>query len=569
MLISLHIDSYALISHLDLDWDEGFSVITGETGAGKSILLGAIGLLQGKRADAQVIKGDARKCVVEATFSTNDEETIRLIEAANIDIDESIPAEIILRREVTAAGKSRAFINDTPVVLTTLRAVSERLIDIHSQHQNLLLSHADFLRDTLDCIDTQGRDETLPKRFTEAYHQFRQADKALKAHISAMEKARGQQEFLDFQLQQLTEAHIELNEEEDLEQEQKAMSHAEEIKSALVEAIGAIDPSYLPDYAVQGDGLSLIQSLRNAENALNSISNYLPEATNLASRLSSLRIEADDILGELSTSADHIEIDPQRLTFIEERLDTIYTLFKRHSVDNTAELIKKTEELQQQLDEITFGDDVTTQLQRQRDQSETEMLRIGKALTAQRQAAAEMAKGWLIQTLQELGMPNVRIAFSITPRTNPEAFGLEDIKLLFSANASSQLQVVADVASGGEIARVMLAIKALTAHHTLLPTIIFDEIDTGVSGTMAAKMGEVMTQMSAGCQVICITHLPQIAAQGSRHYLVAKHEDAASTETTVTPLDYNARILAIADMLSGSQMTEAAIDNAKTLLGMA
>lgn len=568
MLHSLHIDAYALISHLDLTLGEGFSVITGETGAGKSILLGAIGLLQGKRADAQVIKGDTRKCVVEATFSTADKEILQLLEDENIDIDDAQPSEIILRREVTASGKSRAFINDTPVLLNTLRAVSDKLIDIHSQHQNLLLSRADFLRETLDSIDIEGKDTMLLTRYSEAYNAFHKAEKELQSHLVEIEKAKGQQEFLEFQLQQLTEAHIEAGEECMLEQEQQAMSHAEEIKTALYSAIGAIDPASVPGYGMQNEGQSLSQALRTAEHAINGIADYLAEAQVISNRIQSLRIETDDILGELCTHADNIEFDPQRLSFIEERLDTIYTLLKRHAVQDTIELVKKKDDLQQQLNDITFGDETTQSLQKARDKSEKEMLELGKALTAQRQKAAQVVTTQLIETLKGLGMPNVRIEFSINPRTTPDIFGLDDIQLLFSANTSSKLRNVADVASGGEIARVMLAIKALTARHSQLPTIVFDEIDTGVSGTMAAQMGNVMKEMSSTCQVICITHLPQIAALGKQHYLVAKHEDAETTETSVTQLNESARIHTIADMLSGSEVTETAIDNAKTLLGL-
>lgn len=562
MLSTLYISSYALISELTLDLSSGFSVITGETGAGKSILLGALSLLRGGRADAKVIQAGAKKCIVEATFRDVAADVVALLDKEDIDIDTAQP-EVIIRREVAVSGKSRAFINDTPVLLTTLRDVSDRLVDIHSQHQNLLLSRTDFLRSMLDRL-AFGHDSRLLDAFAAAYQRCQEARSRLQAHIAKVEQARAQYDYNLYQLQQIDALQLHPDEQCTLEAERDALTHGEDIRTALATAAAALEGSA----EATGQGESVANRLRMAEAAASDASRFMPEAASWSERLNSVRIEVDDLWHDISRAADSVEVDPRRLEAVEERLDAIYTLLHKHKCDDLAALLAYAESLRQQCDAVALGEEHTAALQREAEAAAEQMQQTGQQLTAARQAAAQQAEGLLVKELQKFGMPHVQLQFQFVRRAEPDASGYDTLHLMFAANKGGVVQDVADVASGGEIARVMLVLKALVATHTQLPTIIFDEIDTGVSGTMAERMGHIMQQMAATTQVLCITHLPQIAAQGAHHYLVEKVETATATASEIRPLDDKERLHEIANMLSGAEITAAALNNAQELLGL-
>ena len=550
MLQNLHITHYALIDLLDIDFSNGYSVITGETGAGKSIILGALGLLLGQRADAKAIKNGATKCCVEGTFDIKGLQLDEIFAANDIDFDGS---ECIVRREVTTAGKSRAFVNDTPVSLTQLKSITSRIIDIHSQHQNLLMGQEHFLLDTLDTI---GHNDKQKEAYAEVYKKWNHARKELEELKEQAEKDRSDLDYMQFQLQQIDDAHLEENEQESLEQESETLSHAEEIKSALYQASASLT----------NDEQNPISTLKSDIQQLQSISEVFSAAEGLAERMESVRIELKDIADELEQSLDHVDFDPERLAYVDERLSEIYSLQKKHHVNSIEELLAIADELRQKIDKIENIDDHIAQKEEEVNRLYTKILEKGKALTTNRRKAGdEMAKE-LLDTLQSLGMPGTRLHFDITERQHPDSSGLDNVCFLFSANKNMPEQDVAQIASGGEIARLMLSLKALISKHRNLPTIIFDEIDTGVSGTIAEKMANVMLQMAENCQVLCITHLPQIAALGKKHYRVYKAETADGTSSHISLLSTEERIREIANMLSGAEMTEAAINNAKSLL---
>jgi len=550
LLESLHISNYALIESLDLRLDEGFSVITGETGAGKSIILGALGLLQGNRADIKVIKGDAKKCVVEGIFTAEGLGVREILEAEEIDCDDET---IIVRREIAASGKSRTFINDTPVTLNVLREVSERLIDIHSQHQNLLLSHETFIIDTLDCV---SQSPIIYKEYTEAFDKWREANRKLQEMKDAAARSQADQDFIAFQLSQLAEANLQDGELEELEEEQQTLAHAEDIKSALYGASGAL----------QNDENDVLSALKQACNALLEAGEYLPAASELAERLESSRIEIDDIFNEIEDEAEHVEFDPRRLEFVDDRIAVITTLLKKHRVESVAELLQIQADLQAKIDIIENADDNIARQEALVNTAFKKLSAAGEKLTKSRKNAADEVVKALITSMQGLGMPNVKIVFEFSLRNHPDRSGLDNVRFLFSANKSVAPQDIAQTASGGEIARLMLALKALIAQKKNLPTIIFDEIDTGVSGTMAERMGQVMEKVGQHAQVLCITHLPQIAALGSHHFRVYKKEDETGTVSHIIPLDNDERIREIANMLSGERLTPEALANAKILL---
>lgn len=550
MLKHLTISHYALIEHLDIDIASGFSVITGETGAGKSIMLGALNLLLGGRADAKAIQTGERKCMVEAAFNIEHAGLEPFFANNDIDFD---PQECIVRREVMQSGKSRAFINDTPVTAAKLKEIGASLIDIHSQHQNLLLRNEHFLIDTLDIMAEQ---QDAVSAYKCLYGQCKHAEVALQQLQERAEKGKNDEDFLRYQLSQLEEASLTDNEQEDLEAEQDVLSHAEEIKQGL----------YNAQNMLATEDISVSHALRSAEDALYAISDKFTQAKELAERLKSVRIEVDDVESELEAAVGDVEYDPERLLFIEDRLSLIYNLEKKHNVSTIAELADITEKLRIELNAIDNLDD---DLERQAiEVNRLKGLRDHSAdmLTKARKKAALVIEKELTNALKELGMPNATMKMDITPRTEPDSTGADKVMFLFSANKNVPPQNVSDIASGGEIARLMLALKALIARRTALPTIVFDEIDTGVSGTMAESMARVMKQIAANCQVLCITHLPQIAALGTHHFKVYKEDSQDTTRSHIIPLTNNERIEEIAHMLSGAEITEAAIDNAKALL---
>lgn len=550
MLTSLHISNYALIEHLHLDLRSGFSVITGETGAGKSIILGALGLLQGARADAKAIKAGATKCIVEGHFDVEGLGVEPILQAADIDMEDDT---VIIRREITATGKSRTFINDTPATLSVLREVSACLIDIHSQHQNLLLTRETFLLDTLDCVASNA---DLLQTYAEAYRAHAAAAQELKRLREDAERNQADQEFMAFQLSQLDDAAFSEGEQEELEEESATLSHAEEIKTAFYQTMGAL----------QNDDTDVPNALRIAAHALEGVSQYVAETGALAERLESVRIEVEDVLADVEQTADNIEFNPERLSFIDDRLSTLYTLQKKHRVDTIAELLTIAADLRQRLDEIENADEHLAAAEQAVEKTRKVLHETGKALTESRKAAAKEVEKSLTHQLHDLGMPNVQLLFEFTDKKQPDATGFDSLRFLFSANKNVAPQDVAQTASGGEIARLMLALKALIAQKKNLPTIIFDEIDTGVSGNMAERMGRVMQLMGERAQVLCITHLPQIAALGLDHYRVHKQETETGTSSHISPLSTDERVQEVAVMLSGAQITDAALANARALL---
>lgn len=549
-LIHLHISHYALIEQLDIDWAAGFSVITGETGAGKSIMLGALGLLLGARADAKAIQPGHKKCCVEGSFDISALGLEPFFAANDIDYD---PQECIIRREVTASGKSRSFINDTPVPAAKLKEMASSIIDIHSQHQNLLLRREHFLIDTLDILAQQPQ---LVTSYKCLYGQCRNAQQVLAQLIKRKELGSADKEYTTFQLNQLDEAALRDGEQEELEQEQQFLTHAEDIKQAFFTAQAAL----------AGEELDVCRNLRHAHEALAAVANQMPQADSLAERIHSACIELEDVVSDIGREAEGVEYDPARLEFVESRLSTIYSLQQKHHLASVAELLRLADDLRTRIEAIDNVDDDIAKQQREVERLVTLRDKQAAALTAARLKAAQLLHDELTTSLQSLGMPNVVIELRITPRPEPDASGADNVTFLFSANRNMPPHDVSQTASGGEIARVMLALKAIIARRTHLPTIIFDEIDTGVSGTMAERMAQVMRQISEHCQVICITHLPQIAALGTRHYRVYKDDTPEGTRSHIVGLSDDERVEEIAHMLSGATLTEAAMGNARALL---
>lgn len=550
MLKQLYIKNFTLIDELNISMYPGFSVITGETGAGKSIILGAIGLLLGNRADTKAIKTGRDRCIIEAHFDLSRYGMKQFF--VDNDIDEDL-SDTIIRRELTAAGKSRAFINDTPVSLTKMRELGEQLVDIHSQHQNLLLQKEDF---QLNVVDIIAQDEKEVKSYQEAYLAYKKANDQLKSLKEEIEKSRGNEDFLRFQFKELEDAQLKKDEQEELEQEYETMSHAEDIKTALFQS----------DTNLSGDDGSVLEKLKDASHQLESIREVFPEIEELTERVDSSYIELKDIAQEINRLVDNVEFDPSRLEAINDRLDLLNSLQQKFHVQNTAELIEVHNQLQEQLSHIEHSDEDVEELEKQVAKLFTKAKQQAHALTLVREKSAKKVEEEMKQRLIPLGIPNVR--FSISLSEKPLSLdGVDKVNFLFSANKSTPLQPVTQVASGGEIARVMLSLKAMISGAVKLPTIIFDEIDTGVSGKIAEKMAQIMVEMGKHeRQVLSITHLPQIAAMGKHHYKVLKEETEEGTISRMTELSPAERIQEIAQMLSGSDISDAALANAKELL---
>lgn len=552
MLKHLYIKNFTLIDELDIELHEGFSVITGETGAGKSIILGAIALLLGQRADSKTLKQGADKCVIEASFDLSRYGMDDFFAENDIEND---PEDCIIRRELTASGKSRAFINDTPVQLSMLKELGERLVDVHSQHQNLLLNKQDF---QLGVVDIIAEDATALSQYQQTFRQCQTIKKELDELQENIERNRQNLDFLQFQCDELTQAALVEGEQEELEQRSETMSHSEEIKSALYET----------DNALSAEQTGAVSALHSSMSALKGISRVFPAVEELSQRLESCYIEVKDISQDVSRYLEDVDFDPSELDAVNNRLDRLYDLEKKYHVETVEELIAKRDEIRQQLDGIENSDESLAELQQQLDALLKQAGQEADALTKLRTAAARQIEADMLSKLVPLGMPAVRFSVQITPeQLGPN--GQDKVSFLFSANASTPLQPIAQVASGGEIARVMLSLKAMISGAVKLPTIIFDEIDTGVSGKMAEKMAEMMKDMgSHGRQVVSITHLPQIAALGTHHYKVEKKETPQGTTSSMKALTGDERILEIAQMLSGSDVSDAAIQNAKELLKM-
>lgn len=552
MITNLSINNFTLIDSLDIDFKRGFSVITGETGAGKSIILGALSMLLGHRADSKYVKTDRQHCVIEAHFDITGYGLEPFFERNELDYDAT---DCILRRELTAAGKSRAFINDTPVSLTVLRELGEGLVDIHSQHQNLLLRDADFQLHVVDIIAGNSKERTA---YGKAFETYNKEKKRLADMQKQMNEGREQEDFMRFQLQELDDAKLsDIGEQEELECLSESMNHSEDIKSAL----------YTADDALNSDVTGAILQLKQASNAINSISSMFPSAQEVAERLNSGYIELKDISSELSTLLDNIDFDPQEQERVNDRLDLIYTLEKKHHCSDIQSLIAIRDNLRERLSLMDNSDEAILEQEKKVQEAKEKAEKYAETLTRTRQKAAKTVEAEMHTRLVPLGIPKVQFVVDIK-ETELTPSGRNSVTFLFSANTSTAVQPISQVASGGEIARVMLSLKAMISNAVSLPTIIFDEIDTGVSGKIAEAMANIMKEMgNCGRQVISITHLPQIAALGGEHYRVQKTETPDGTRTMMTHLTQEERIQEIAQMLSGSSISDAAIQQARELLG--
>ena len=550
MLKHISIRNFALIERVEVDFSAGFSVITGETGHGKSVFLGAISVLLGQRSDAKSVREGADRCVIEGSFDISDFALQGWFGENDLDYD----SECIVRREVAATGRSRAFVNDTPVSVAQLKELGTRLMDIHSQHQNLLLGDAGY---QLRVLDTLSGNKSLLDGYRLQYDAYRSMNGELKKLKEALENSRRDEEWLRFQLDELNAAALKDGEVEELEQEVSELSHAEEIQGALYGACTSID----------GDGNSLLQALREGANALSRISPHYSAAEELAGRLENCYIELKDCCSEMEQCAGRVHYSPDRLEFVERRLAMIYDLQKKHRAGAVGELLALAASFAERLDRIECGDDDIRSLQRRIDELGKELANVAGKITKVRKESAQKLQTEMVSMLVNLGMPMIRfeVDFAATDGFTPQ--GCDTVTFLFSANSSSVPQPLCDVASGGEMARVMLALKSLVASSTNQPTLIFDEVDTGVSGVLAERMGRMMQQMGrASRQVLSITHLPQVAALGLRHYKVHKEETANGTVTDIVELEQQERVREIAQMMSGEVLTDAAISAANLLL---
>lgn len=550
MLKSLHIQNYALIETLHIDFERGFSVITGETGAGKSILLGAIGLLLGQRADAKTIKAGATKCVIEAYFDIDGYGLNSFFDVNELEFDAQ---ECILRRELSNTGKSRAFINDTPVPLTLMKELGDQLIDVHSQHQNLLLNKEGFQLNVLD-IMAHNSDRLI--MYTRLFQGWQQLRRELQNCEEEAEKNRADEDYYRFQLEQLEEAKLTAGEQEALEQEAEMLNHAEEIKSGL----------YKVEQTLAADEDGLVGVLKMSMNTLQHLQDFYAPAAELLKRMESSYIELKDLGQEISNIGENIEFQPDRLDQINERLNLFYTLQQKHHVTDNLVLMEQRELFRQKLNAITSYEERIEQLRASLSEQYNKVCAVAAELTVARKKAAQNVENQMVDRLVTLGMPNVRFKVEMEARKEVGPHGADSVNFLFSANKSGSLQNLSTVASGGEIARVMLSVKAIIATAVKLPTIIFDEIDTGVSGEIADRMATIMQAMGAKRQVISITHLPQIAARGCAHYWVYKEDNDTATVSRLRRLNEQERVEELARMLSGATLTEAALNNAKELL---
>lgn len=552
MLKSLFIQNFVLIDSLDIQFDEGFSVITGETGAGKSIILGALSLVLGQRADAKSIKNGSDKCVIEAVFEVSKYQLEPFFLENDLEYD---PESCILRRELFASGKSRAFVNDSPISLNVLKELGSRLIDIHSQHQNLLLGDNRF---QLKVIDVMAENEILLILYKKEYTRYQSLRRELKALQEKVAQNKQEEDYIRFQLEQLEESNLVSGEQEELEQEQETLSHAEEIKGLLYKVTGLLD----------GEEQGAVQILKEALSTVDTLERYFPRAKEFAERIRSAYIDMNDLASETDALKEDVEFNPERLDWVNERLNVLYTLQQKHRVSTVEELIAIRDAYRVQLGDIDSSDEHIVQLNSQLDASHKELLQQASVLSEQRKVASEAMSIQLVRMIAPLGMPNTRFRVDFIRREEPESDGMDDIRFMFSANKSSELQPVAQTASGGEISRLMLCLKAMIAGFTALPTIIFDEVDTGVSGDIADKMGDIMQELGTKMQVFAITHLPQIAAKGKKHYFVYKEDTKDRTLTRIKCLSQEERVREVARMLSGASLTEASLANAKDLLRM-
>ncbi|RZA02328.1 MAG: DNA repair protein RecN [Sphingobacteriaceae bacterium] len=560
MLQKLSISNYALIDNLEISFDSGLNILTGETGAGKSIILGALSLILGQRADSRYFFNQQKKCVIEGSFKIGEFHLKAFFEDNDLDYE----AETVLRREISADGKSRAFVNDTPVNLTSLKLLGEKLIDIHSQHATLEINDPEF---QLLVVDSVAGHHELLNDYQAKYKSYKKSTAKLAQLIDESDKAKADLDYFQFQFDELENANLDAEEQEKLEQELAVLNNAEEIKRNLLSA----------NYLMQDSEVAVLAQLREAGQQLGGIEKFNPQIEELHQRLNSTLIELKDIAAEIENIEQRTHTDEARADEINTRLTLIYTLQKKHRVNTTAELLELQEELSGKIQQAVFGDEEIEKLQQQLSLDKKELEQLAAQLSANRTKAIPQIETQVLQTLAEMGMGNsaLRIEQTVRKSGSPEdgkyevlgKTGVDDIRFLFSANKGHALAEMSKVASGGELSRLMLSIKSLVAKNTALPTIIFDEIDTGVSGEVAHKVGQIMEQLSQNLQVITITHLPQIAVKGSSHYFVYKDDEGATTYTRIKQLDKQERVVEIAKMLSGDNPGESALQNARELLG--
>lgn len=549
MLKSLYISNYALIATLNIDWNNGFTVITGETGAGKSIIIGALSLVLGQRADTKAIKEGEEKCIVEATFQIRKNHLTSFFDKYDLDYSEVCG----VRREITSNGKSRVFINDTPVSLNQLRELTVHLLDIHSQHENLLLASENY---QLNFVDAVAQNQLELATYEQAYHAWLLADKKLRKIKQEAEQQTSDLDYLQFQYNQLNDARLQEGEQKELEDEQEILNHVEEIKRELQHA----------DYALNSDEVNAVKLVKETALGIRKIQSFLPDADNWSERLESVLLELKDITSEISRVESRTEFNPTRLAEVEERISLLYGLQKKFKAETVESLIELRNSYAERLNRIENYEDVLKEAEKDLETALAHLIETAEALCQTRINVSNSIEKFLIEKLMALGMPDVSIKVQITKSAEFTEKGNDVVQLLFTANKNRSLQPIADIASGGEISRVMLAIKSLMVHTSEMPTIIFDEIDTGVSGETASRVGEIMQFMSENTQVITITHLPQIAAKGENHYKVYKDEVSGNVNTYIAPLSVHDRENEIAQMLSGQIITEAALMNAKELL---
>jgi DNA repair protein RecN (Recombination protein N) len=551
MLQAISVQNYALIDKVEIEFMPGLSIITGETGAGKSILLGALSLIMGQRADLEVLRDKNQKCIVEGNFAIGTYQLEEFFSQNDLDYLDNT----VLRREISTYGKSRAFVNDTPVTLNLLRELALKLIDIHSQHENLdLTSHAFHLK----VLDTSAGLMDLRKEYTLSYKSFRDLEQRFRQMLQDSDKAKSDLEYFQFQYNQLADAKLTEGEEGALEGEQMLLTHSGEIRAGLTEIYEKL----------QGEGASAVALLRESSSLILKIKNYFPGSEDIFKRIESTTVELKDIAAEAGSFAASIETDPARLEFITARLDLINSLCQKHRLGSSDDLIKFRDELEAKIHDITSFDFRLEDLKKELSKATEKLDKVAAKLTESRNKISPVIEKQVISMLRELGIPNARFEINIQPLTDYSPLGKDKAEFMFSANKQTDLQEIAKVASGGELSRLMLSVKSLLSRSVDLPTIIFDEIDAGVSGEIAYKMGNVVKDMAENMQVINITHLPQIAAKGQHHYLVYKKDSKSATHTYIRLLNPEERITEIAKMISGEELTSASYQNARELLGL-
>lgn len=550
MLKSLYIRNYVLIDSLDIRFNESFTVITGETGAGKSIILGALGLVLGQRADTKSIKSGTDKCVIEAVFDISEYDLEPFFKEHEMEYDSG---SCILRRELFSSGKSRSFVNDSPASLNAVKDLGNRLIDIHSQHQNLLLADNKF---QLKVVDAMAGNASLLQHYRQGFTHYQSLKKGLKSLKDKAAQAKQDEDYIRFQLEQLDNAKLTEGEQTGLEAELETLSHAEDIKSSFYRITNLLNE----------DGQGCVQMLKEALTTAEALNRYYPKAKDIIERIRTAYIDLNDLASETDSLKEDIDFNPERLQYVNDRLNELYSLEQKHRAQSVEELLSIRDNYTKQLTEIESFDEQIGQLEKETDASYKDLLKQASTLSDRRRKASEAITPELVTKLSMLGMPNTRFKIDIVPKAEPDADGMDDIRFLFSANKSGELERVAQTASGGEISRLMLCIKAMIAGYTALPAIIFDEVDMGVSGDIADKMGTIMEELGDKMQVIAITHLPQIASKGKEHYYVYKEDTPDATVTQIKKLDKDDRIREVARMLSGASLTEASIANAKELL---